>query len=174
MAGALDLKRETIRIRRQQEERNRIAREELNSRLQRLDDLRIQSESDRRKALLAGKLDRNVGAGATTETPNGPESGLGSSETNDRDSTLDPLQGVPFASSEAEEMARREKLTAEDFEDYEPSKKSGYSIGDVRTVVADMVEDETEDETEEEEGDDDESEDDDSDEEEDEDEEEED
>lgn len=150
MAGALDLKRETIRIRRQQEERNRIAREELNNRLQRLDDLRLQSEGDRRKALLAGTLDRNVGKGATIDEPNGPESGLGSSETNDRDSTLDPLQGVSFASSEAEEMARREKLTAEDFEDYEPSKKSGYSIGDVRTVVADMIEDESEEEEEEE------------------------
>jgi len=52
---------------------------------------------------------------------------------------LDPLEGIPFASSSAEELARSRALIAEDFDGVQPSGVTGFTKADVEAVLLETV-----------------------------------
>lgn len=50
--------------------------------------------------------------------------------------TPGPLEGVRFASTEAQEAAIAAGLTVDDFATHSPTGKSGYVLSDVRAIAA--------------------------------------
>src|SRR5690606_27087727 len=117
MAGARDLKRETIRIRREQALRNAEATREA---------------EQRRTELLGQAPSRGRRSDVIFKTPRTHVVREGH-----RLVYVDPpsLDGVPFASPVAKALAKEAQLGPDAFEEWTPSSKSGFSKKDVEQIL---------------------------------------
>jgi hypothetical protein len=155
MAGARDIKRHTLQIRREQAERNREALEaaeqrrtdaeasrELSPAEQRRERLRRQQEyRDQQAAGATKRSGHRVDATVPSDLRSGvsitPSSSTGDSVSGNGDQQYDPdavLRDVPFASPEARDLAIEYKMTGADFEPYVHTGKTGYVVDDVDAI----------------------------------------
>lgn len=117
MAGPRDIRRDTIRIRREQAKRNQKAIEDQEARR-----TALELSSDR-----GSSTDRHRASGR--RRPAAQRIREGHRVTYAEAATLD---GVAFASDAAEARAREAGLTWEDFAGMRPSGAGGYTAADVR------------------------------------------
>ena len=64
-----------------------------------------------------------------------PDTGHAAATSTEHTPAPGALQGIDFASDEAAEMAATAGLTADAFDDVEPSGQGGYTVADVRSLA---------------------------------------
>lgn len=118
MAGAMDIKKETLRIRREQRKRNEEARKEAEARRTAMEAKQPRPSNRRRRANVM------------------PEQGVTIKRDGHRVRYVPKLDSDIFASEAAEELAKEAGLETDQFEEFAPTGKTGYTAGDVRDIIA--------------------------------------
>ena len=143
MAAGRDTRRETVRIRREQAERNRAATEEND---------RLRTEAERQQGMTAAELRRQQtlerraprvevrqeGRRAVYAKPAPSEDKMKRQRGRNK-LTDNSLSKVYFASPTAGKLAAEAKLTAADFRGVKPSGVSGYTAADVRQIIGERA-----------------------------------
>lgn len=117
MAAGRDIKRETIRIRREQARKNAEAVREAEERRSAMGQAKP-SDSRRRSKILPPSKTRNVRSGHRIDVH-----------------SISQLERVAFASPKAKELAEEANMTLEQFEEFEATSENGFTAGDVRDIV---------------------------------------
>jgi hypothetical protein len=132
MAGGLDIRRETVRIRREQARRNAEAIAE--------------AEARRTKMATNASKERGRQSDKRKQTTVFPKVEPGPSREGHRlVYSQKVLDQVEFASPAAQSLAEEAQLGPEEFKGYEASSDKGFTAGDVREIIKALEEDDDDD-----------------------------
>lgn len=147
MAGARDIRRETIRRRRAQQEENARARAETEARVAAAESTLTLTPSQQRRANLHKRQTQDVQTrrGHRTTTVLGDQGKQDKGEFEDkmqRKGTKDEDKSDKgeneeniFASPQAKDLAESEGVDLEVLQQYEPSSEKGYTVEDIRAII---------------------------------------